>query len=212
MTSSSAVNGGASLPQQRTRSLRFGSVPSLPAWAGPSAGSVLWHRHTCSHPQACHRHAVSRRDSHPSGRTSRFRPGSAPVTPCRPKAINRACGAPHGWRPVSPRLGDGGTRGNIHLRARTQRLGSRPATGSGSWRRCRTPAVNGGILSLKKIVERRTWRITSLKRRCARGSDGFQAPESQDDMYTCLAGILTRRMYRCLRTLAIHVSQKQTGQ
>ena len=36
MTSSPAVNGGASLPQQGTQSLRFGSVPrpSLPAWAG----------------------------------------------------------------------------------------------------------------------------------------------------------------------------------
>jgi hypothetical protein len=155
VTSSPGVNGGASLPQQRTRSLRFGSVPSLPAWAGPSAGSVLWHRHTCSHPQACHRHAVSRRDSHPSGRTSRFRPGSAPlrsapVTPCRPKAINRACGAPHGWRPVSPRVGDGGTRGNIHVKGTYSAFGFQ-AGHRRSWRRCRTPAVNGGILSLKKI-------------------------------------------------------------
>ena len=84
VTSSPGVNGGASLPQQGTRSLRFGSVrfgSVSPGVSGvrPSAGSVLWHRHTCSHPQACHRHAVSRRNSHPSGRTSRFRPGSAPL-------------------------------------------------------------------------------------------------------------------------------------
>jgi hypothetical protein len=139
VTSSPAVNGGASLPQQRTRSLRFGSVrfgsrTVSPGVGGvrPSAGSVLWHRHTCSHPQACHRHAVSRRDSYPSGRTSRFRPGSAPVTPCRPKAINRACGAPQTWVECGPSPLAWETAEPVVTstsRARTQRLGSRPATG-----------------------------------------------------------------------------------
>jgi len=75
VTSSPAVNGGASLHSgEPGRPVRFQDWLSRRRWGGfrPSAGSVLWRCHGRSHPKACHRGRFSTDRSHPIGRTSRF--------------------------------------------------------------------------------------------------------------------------------------------
>jgi hypothetical protein len=99
-----AVNGEAS-PHRRKpdpSSSRFQDHLSRRRRGGyrPSTGSVLWHRHVYSHPQASHRRAVSRRGSLPNGRASRHihRRGSHLV------GGNPSPGLPahrkHGWSAV----------------------------------------------------------------------------------------------------------------
>ena len=73
----------------------------------PSTGSVLWHRHVCSHPQASHRPAVSQRGSLPSGRTSRF------LYRLRSRLLTGLAGhRKHGWSAARIRWPANGMRRN----------------------------------------------------------------------------------------------------
>jgi hypothetical protein len=140
VTSSPAVNGGASLPQRGTRPARFGFRTVSPGVGGAgfvprpgaSCGTV-----TCA---PIRKRVIASRFLNVALSQAVEPRGSvpAPVTPCRPKAINRACGAPQTWVECGPTPAVASHRESAEPvcdvgMGDTKRWGSRRATTGGLW-------------------------------------------------------------------------------
>ena len=154
------VNEGASLNRGNPDCFRSVSGPSLPASAG-RVSSLGRER-----PVAPPRVLPSASESSPRGFSTRLSPKRsnltvpvpAPVTPCRPKAINRACGAPQTWVDCGPTptayrqwesaepVRESLTRAILSVGVP---VGQSPVVCDTERTRF-TPAVNDGILSLFK--------------------------------------------------------------